>query len=208
MIFTQSQPNVICQSRIASRNGQCDNPRCSIECRYNWAWKEYTLLIHRLNEIKADHFIYFGNITFQSNLSSREHIEIRKEFLNEFRKNDKKRNATSKILFNSEPNRDTDRIHYHYCMYSDAEWTQHRMKSIWNSASGGISNIVKHDPPKKGIVPACKYMFKFSDDYRGGREHVNLLSSHAPQIVWSSRGFYDRSKTDLWKLIRPKRQTL
>ena len=198
---------MICQSRIANRNGQCDDPRCSLNCRDNWAWKETKLLIHRLQEIEQTHFIYFGNVNFLDDVSPSEHKEMRSCFLKLLKNRDAKSNSCSKILFNSEPNRDQDRIHYHYCLYSDTAWKQYSIKTIWNSTTNGIRTIVKHNEPLKGIVPASKYMFKDLSVNPYKCTHVDLFSKSTLPITWGNRGFYGQAKTDVWKLIKPKRQT-
>ena len=201
MPFHQLQPHMICQNRIARKSGTHRDPRCSLECRNNWARKEAVILSEQLRQVAPTHFIYFGNVQIQADLILSGHKQVRMLFLKHFRQRQKHVNFTAQFRAVSEIGRN-ERIHYDYVIYSSAAISQPAIKTVWDAACQPFSTIVMHGPPRKSIEAACKYVFKDLKSFRQKKKWVRLFAPHTLSITWGSAGFFSpMPKSALWRLL-------
>jgi len=146
------------------------------------------LLVQQLLQVNSSHFIYFGNLQFQHQLLPLAHKNLRKELLAGLRK--RQVDFGEAIAFRAVGEvGNNERLHYHYCIYADHAVKHRTMKTIFSDASP-CAVTLSHDPPKKGIIAASKYMFKDIVSVRRKQRFIRLFLKYAPPITWGTSGFY------------------
>jgi hypothetical protein len=83
-VYHQLAPHLICQNsgalRSTSRPGRCRNHRCSLNCRYGWAHKEFSLLNEQIARARCDlgcPYVYFGTLKVYGDLKVPEFNQLR-----------------------------------------------------------------------------------------------------------------------------------
>ena len=174
----------------------CRDPRCSLECRKKWAFREATCLVRLLASQPPEVLVYFGNLAIRHDLTADQHKPIRKQFLKALNAWGKSRQSKLRLYVTSEIGDDL-RCHYHYSLTSTTPVSQEVVKGLWDEACGEFATTVCHYEPES--VPACsRYMFK-SMEQRG---YVHLFRNETVRLTWGhigKNGFWIKSKDTIWK---------
>lgn len=204
--FHQPYPHHICQNKGAVKTGICYNPRCSLACRRNFAWKEATLLTAQLNAYAgAGYQVYFGNLKVRADIPGNLHSQNRKDFLQNLRFLSREHGWDIRIYCLCEIGRDL-RLHDHYAMVSNVPISAAVVKHCWEVACWPNATTVHHAPPRKAIEAAVKYMTKNRLKDRTGKSFIRLFAQGTVQVTWGSRPFFLPNKAHLWQALKRGRQ--
>ena len=188
--FHQEEPRLECRHPTRIMGCKCRDPRCSLRCRQNWAYKEARIVELCLASLPTTTHLYFGVLKVLSTISLDVHKSVRRNFLTLLS------DIGAKIYATSEVGRDR-RVHYHYVLYSDNVITQQKIKQLWNEACPGYRTIVSHREARS-IQAGVRYTFKDLKEPGG----IKLFRRGSLRITWGHTrrtGFFARSKASYWE---------
>jgi hypothetical protein len=196
--WSQSNPAKRCRCVGVLRGKRhYDDPRCSLECRRNWGWKEWLLLTIHLRRL-PDHFrLYAGTLNVFGPVGLADHMAIREAFREGI---GERFGPAVQFQAVAEAGRDDGRLHYHHTMWSDGpEVDAAEVRAIFRGACDGRQINVDHGEMRS--MAAARYMFKPGRWHYapGSSKPVKLLARGTGRITWGTRGFFPKPvKEAIW----------
>ena len=214
-IFIQVSPRFYCKNlrqRLAAKERlgleylpKCRDPRCSQDCRNNWACKIAACIARHLRDLKSlprNLRTYRGNLTLPVDSTVDDHRRVRKEFLRILSRWKAKRGVCLEMHATAHPTNPTN-LHYDLVAYSDAPAKPLReaLSDAWKRAGGLRYSIV--DLADGEVDATARYQTKATP--RVDREPRYLLaprSSCGIEAAWHTAGFWGETSLDaIWKTL-------
>jgi hypothetical protein len=202
----QAKPSKHCRSVGAvGRKSKHYDPRCSLECRRAWAWKESLLMTRHLERLPGHVAKYAGTLNVFGLVELVDVLAIYRAFQNGIRK---RFGNSVQLRPVTEIGPRCGRVHVHYAMTSDGvEVTKADVSELWRDASGGRRIQVDHKPIED-IPTWSRYMFKAELKYHepGNPDCVVLFAKGSPRLPQGTRDFFPaKVKAALWEEWRAER---
>jgi hypothetical protein len=189
---TQAEPSRHCRcvGAVGGKSSHRD-PRCSLECRRNWAWKESLLMTRHLERLPGHVAKYAGTLNVFGAVDLVSFLAMYRRF----QKGIRKRFGTCvQIRPVTEIGPRSHRPHIHYAMTADGiEITKADIESVWRDACDGYRIQVDHKPIGD-IGTWSRYMFKYDSAYSkhyspGNPDCVVLFAKGSPRLPQATRDF-------------------
>lgn len=216
--FYQRTPNFICQNAgvCKAMGRKCRDPRCSMDCRNNWASKESAILREYLRNWRADGTrVFRGNLTLPINATEDDHKRARSRFMSAL--NAWKRVKGITFSIRCYLHLTARGGHYDFIGYTDSPFgsrtLSEQVADLWRGAGGMRSSlqIVEEDEFQKRSDGIIKYVVKDLKRVRERKEFVYLPRRQGLSLTFGTRGFFaERASKELWKDLieewfKPKR---
>lgn len=214
-VFTQLSPRFYCKSirqrlAVKERLGldyvpKCRDPRCSQDCRNNWACKLAAILARHLRDLQRLPWglkSYRGNLTLPPNSSIDDHRRVRKEFLRILCRWKAKRGVSLEIHATAHPTSPHE-VHYDFVMYSNspAKPLREALADAWKRAGGLRYSLVSLTDGETDAT--ARYQTKAAP--RVDREPRYLLAARKDcgiEATWATAGFWWETSPDLiWRML-------
>ena len=200
----QDIPRKHCEYRTRGTLGKCRNPRCSLDCRSNYAEMECLLVLRQLSLLPPNIFVFFGNLKTHADLHPEDVKQIRKRFKLGVKQMAQQHNGICQFACYTEIGEDDLQLHDHFVCYSTFILTQGQLKEVWNEACGGLKTTVKCDPPMKSKKAAVKYLTKDLNRFRSYERFIRLFMPGTINQTWQSGKFFTNGKKNEWKWMKAR----
>lgn len=211
-LFIQVSPRYFCKNlkcRLAAKEKlglgflpKCRDPRCSQDCRDNWASKNAACIARHLHDLPPELRTYRGNLTLPPDATVDDHRRVRKEFLRILSRWKAKRGAILEIHATAHPTNPTN-LHYDIIVYSDgpAKPLREAISDAWDRAGGLRYSLVSMNDAETDAT--AKYQSKAAP--RVDREKRYLLAPRSEcgiEATWHTAGFWrDTSLEATWRTL-------
>lgn len=211
-IFIQVSPRFFCKNlkcRLAAKEKlgldylpKCRDPRCSQDCRDNWASKNAACIAHHLRNLPPELRTYRGNLTLPPDATVDDHRRVRKEFLRILSRWKAKRGVILEIHATAHPTNPSN-LHYDVIVYSDgpAKPLREAISDAWDRAGGLRYSLVSLSDDETDAT--AKYQSKATP--RVDREKRYLLAPRSEcgiEATWHTAGFWQETSLEAtWRTL-------
>jgi hypothetical protein len=195
----QASPSKHCRSVGAvGRKSNHRDPRCSLDCRRNWAWKESMILARHFESLPGHVAKFAGTLNVFGVVELGDFLAIYRAFQKGIRK---RFGESVQLRPVTEIGPRCGRFHVHYTMTSDGmEVTKAEILEVWRDACGNRRIQVDHKPIED-VSTWARYMFKTEWKYYepGNPDCVVLFAKGSPRLPQATRDFLPaKVKAALW----------